>query len=46
MAPTFHKLHPRFVALVSPVDLKAVRDAGTVGQIRAGMDEFAVTSGA
>jgi alpha-ketoglutarate-dependent 2,4-dichlorophenoxyacetate dioxygenase len=42
MALTFRKLHPHFVGLVSPVDLKAVRDAGTLARIRAGMDEFAV----
>jgi alpha-ketoglutarate-dependent 2,4-dichlorophenoxyacetate dioxygenase len=42
MALTFRKLHPHFVGLVSPVDLKAVRDGGTLARIRAGMDEFAV----
>jgi alpha-ketoglutarate-dependent 2,4-dichlorophenoxyacetate dioxygenase len=42
MALTFRKLHPCFVAEVSPVDLKAVRDADTLARIRSGMDEFAV----
>ncbi len=42
MTLTFRKLHPCFVAEVSPVDLKAVRDEGALAQIRAGMDEFAV----
>jgi len=42
MALTFRKLHPHFVAEVSAVDLKTVRDAETLAQIRAGMDEFAV----
>jgi len=42
MALTFRKLHPHFVGEVSPVDLRAVRDAETLARIRAGMDEFAV----
>jgi len=42
MALTFRRLHPHFVAEVSPVDLKGVRDAETLERIRAGMDEFAV----
>jgi alpha-ketoglutarate-dependent 2,4-dichlorophenoxyacetate dioxygenase len=42
MALTFRKLHPHFVAEVSPVDLKGVHDAETLARIRAGMDEFAV----
>jgi alpha-ketoglutarate-dependent 2,4-dichlorophenoxyacetate dioxygenase len=42
MALTFRKLHPHFVAEVSAVDLKTVRDAETLAQIRAGMDEFSV----
>ncbi len=42
MALTFRKLHPHFVAEVSPVDLKRVHDAETLARIRAGMDEFAV----
>src|SRR5215468_1616590 len=42
MTLTFTKLHPRFVALVSPVDLRRVHDQETLGQIRAGMDEHAV----
>jgi alpha-ketoglutarate-dependent 2,4-dichlorophenoxyacetate dioxygenase len=42
MALTFRKLHPCFVAEVSPVALKTVRDEATLARIRAGMDEFAV----
>jgi len=42
MALTFRPLHPLFVAEVSPVDLKQVRDETTLAQIRAGMDEHAV----
>jgi alpha-ketoglutarate-dependent 2,4-dichlorophenoxyacetate dioxygenase len=42
VALTFRKLHPRFVAEVSPVDLRRVHDAETLGQIREGMDEYAV----
>jgi alpha-ketoglutarate-dependent 2,4-dichlorophenoxyacetate dioxygenase len=39
---TFRKLHPCFVAEVSPVDLRRVHDPETLGEIRAGMDEYAV----
>jgi alpha-ketoglutarate-dependent 2,4-dichlorophenoxyacetate dioxygenase len=42
MALSFRKLHPTFVAEVSPVDLRRVSDADTLAQIRAGMDEFAI----
>ena len=42
MAVTFRKLHPCFVAEVSPVDLRRVRDVETLDRIRAGMDEFAL----
>jgi alpha-ketoglutarate-dependent 2,4-dichlorophenoxyacetate dioxygenase len=42
MALTFRKLHPHFVAEVSPVDLRRVQDAETLAAIRGGMDEFAV----
>jgi alpha-ketoglutarate-dependent 2,4-dichlorophenoxyacetate dioxygenase len=42
MTLTFRKLHPCFVAEVSPVELKVVRDEATLAQIRGGMDEFAV----
>ena len=42
MALTFRKLHPHFVAEVSPIDLRAVHDAETLARLRAGMDEFAV----
>ena len=39
---TFRKLHPLFVAEMAPVELRAVRDAETLAEIRAGMDEYAV----
>jgi len=39
---TFRKLHSCFVAEVSPVDLRRVHDPETLGQIRAGMDEYAI----
>jgi alpha-ketoglutarate-dependent 2,4-dichlorophenoxyacetate dioxygenase len=42
MPLTFHKLHPRFVAEVSPVDLRHVHECETLDEIRAGMDEYAV----
>jgi alpha-ketoglutarate-dependent 2,4-dichlorophenoxyacetate dioxygenase len=42
MALVFHKLHPSFVAEVSPIDLATATDANTLERIRAGMDEFAV----
>ena len=42
MTVTFRKLHPCFVAEVSLVDLRRVHDPETLGQIRAGMDEYAV----
>ncbi len=42
MTVTFRKLHPCFVAEVSPVDLRRVHDPEILGQIRAGMDEYAV----
>ncbi len=42
MALTFRKLHPHFVAEVSPVDLRRVHDRETLAGIRAGMDEYAV----
>jgi alpha-ketoglutarate-dependent 2,4-dichlorophenoxyacetate dioxygenase len=38
----FRKLHPLFVAEVGPVDLCRVHDQGTLAEIRAGMDEYAV----
>jgi alpha-ketoglutarate-dependent 2,4-dichlorophenoxyacetate dioxygenase len=38
----FRRLHPHFVAEVSPVDLRRVDDARTLAEIRAGMDEYAV----
>ena len=42
MSLNFRKLHPRFVAEVSPIDLRRVHDAATLADIRAGMDEYAV----
>ncbi len=42
MALTFRKLHPHFVAEVSPIDLRRVHDAETLAHIREGMDEYAV----
>jgi alpha-ketoglutarate-dependent 2,4-dichlorophenoxyacetate dioxygenase len=42
MTLKFQKLHPRFVAEVSPVDLRPVHDRETLGEIREGMDEYAV----
>ena len=42
MTLTFRKLHSYFVAEVSPVDLRRAFDPETLGQIRAGMDEYAV----
>ena len=42
MTLQFRRLHPHFVAEVSPVDLREVRAAETLAQIRAGMDEYAV----
>jgi len=42
MPLTFQKLHPRFVAEVSGLDLRAVDDPPTLDAIRAGMDEYAV----
>ena len=38
MAISFRRLHPSFVAEVSPVDLRGVDDEPTLAQIRAGMD--------
>ncbi|MBI4592824.1 MAG: TauD/TfdA family dioxygenase [Candidatus Rokubacteria bacterium] len=42
VALTFRKLHPHFVAEVSPVDLRRVHDRQALAEIRAGMDEYAV----
>jgi alpha-ketoglutarate-dependent 2,4-dichlorophenoxyacetate dioxygenase len=42
MTLTFAKLHPHFVAEVSPVDLREVHDRETLERIREGMDEYAV----
>ncbi|MBI1737216.1 MAG: TauD/TfdA family dioxygenase [Candidatus Rokubacteria bacterium] len=39
---TFRKLHPRFAAEVSPVDLRRAHDASLLAEIRSGMDEYAV----
>ena len=42
MSLTFTKLHRHFVAEVSPIDLRRVHDTGTLDEIRAGMDKYAV----
>jgi alpha-ketoglutarate-dependent 2,4-dichlorophenoxyacetate dioxygenase len=42
MALTFRNLHPVFVGEASPIELRAVHDAATLAQIRAGMDKYAV----
>jgi alpha-ketoglutarate-dependent 2,4-dichlorophenoxyacetate dioxygenase len=42
VALTFQKLHPRFAAEVSPVNLRRAEDVETLAEIRAGMDEYAV----
>jgi len=42
MALTFRRLHPLFVAEVSPIDLKQIHDEDTLAQVRAGMDEYGV----
>ena len=42
MALQFRRLHPAFVAEVSPVDLRQVHDAQTLAEIRAGMDAHAI----
>ena len=42
MALSFRRLNPHFAAEVSPVDLRRVRDAETLLEIRAGMDEYAL----
>ena len=42
MSLGFRKLHPLFVAEVGPVVLCRVHDQGTLAEIRAGMDEYAV----
>lgn len=42
MALQFRPLHPQFVAEVSPVDLRQAHDAGTLAEIRTGMDTYAV----
>jgi alpha-ketoglutarate-dependent 2,4-dichlorophenoxyacetate dioxygenase len=39
---TFRKLHPTFVAEVSPIDLRQTHDPATLAEIRAGMDEHAI----
>ncbi len=42
MTPTFRQLHPHFVAEVTGVDLREVRDRETLERIRAGIDRYAV----
>jgi len=42
VALTFRKLHPLFVAEASRVDLRRVHDREMLGEIRAGMDLYAI----
>ena len=42
MTITFKKLHPTFMAEVSPLDLRSVHDETSLAQLRAGMTEFGV----
>ena len=42
MGLQLRSLHPRFAAEVGPIDLRRVHDAGTLAEIRAGMDQYAV----
>lgn len=42
MTLTFRKLHPHFVAEVSPLDLRQTYDHETLTQIQEGMDEYAI----
>src|SRR5437588_9134480 len=42
MALSFRRLHPHFAAEVSAIDLRGVADRGTLDEIRAAMDEYAV----
>jgi alpha-ketoglutarate-dependent 2,4-dichlorophenoxyacetate dioxygenase len=42
MALTFRKLHPHFVAEVSPIELRNVHDHATLAEIRAGIGAYAV----
>lgn len=39
---SFQRLHPTFVAEASGVELRSAHDPDVLGQIRAGMDEYAV----
>jgi len=42
MTITFTKLHPTFMAQVSPIDLRQVSDAASLEQLRHGMTEYGV----
>lgn len=42
MAIAFKQLHPTFMAEVSPIDLRTVRDEATFDTLRAGMDRYGV----
>jgi alpha-ketoglutarate-dependent 2,4-dichlorophenoxyacetate dioxygenase len=42
MSLRFRRLHPHFVAEVSPVDLRHVHDVETLAEIRGGMDAYAI----
>ena len=42
MPLTFRKLHPLFMAEVSPIDLRTTFDQETLAEVRAGMDQYGV----
>ncbi|KPK06077.1 MAG: hypothetical protein AMJ64_09980, partial [Betaproteobacteria bacterium SG8_39] len=42
MTLAFTRLHPHFFAEASPIVLREVHDAGTLGAIRAAMDAHAI----
>jgi len=42
MSITFKKLHPNFMAEVSPIDLREVSDEATFEELRKGMNEYGV----
>ena len=42
MTITFKKIHPTFMAEVSPIDLREVSDEATLEQLRQGMTEYGV----
>jgi alpha-ketoglutarate-dependent 2,4-dichlorophenoxyacetate dioxygenase len=42
MALTFRRLHPHFVAEVSPIELRRVHDREILAEVRAGLDVYAI----